>query len=290
MNDMINIIRRFLFRYVYQQWNIAIADIGESLNPKNVKWMKHNYTDRWFADPFIIDETKDIYIVLAEEFLRDASKGHLVRLTVSKSDFKLLKNETILDLSTHLSFPNFIDVNGVRYIYPENGKSGMASYYEYGPFLHNPKVLLQHPVADAVICYIGNKYYLLYTNDFECNGNKLQVSVSDDPLSGYSHSQTIEFADNIARRAGNVFAWNGRIVSPAQVSNNDYGEALSFQELSIENEKICLKEFTRMSPPTKDYPKGFHTYNVYGDKVIIDGYRYGSNMLHTLYFSLRRFI
>ncbi len=287
---MIDSIRKFLFKYVYQQWNIAIADIGENFIPTNIKWMKHDYTDRWFADPFIIDDTKDNYIVLAEEYLRDALKGRLVRLTLSKTDCKLQNNETILELPTHLSFPNFIDVDGVRYIYPENGKSGMTSYYEYGVLLRNPKVLFPHPIADAIIYHSDNKYYLLYTNDVECNGNRLQISVSDNPLSGYTHFQTVEFADNTARRAGNIFEWKGRIISPAQISNNNYGEGLSLQELSFENGDICLKEFARMSPQTKRYSKGFHTYNVYKSIVVIDGYRYGNNLLHSLYFSLRSFI
>ena len=29
---------------------------------------------------------------------------------------------------------------------------------------------------------------------------------------------------------------------------------------------------------------------VYGDKVIIDGYRYGSDLLHSIYFSIRKYI
>lgn len=40
-------------------------------------------------------------------------------------------------------------------------------------------------------------------------------------------------------------------------------------------------------PPTKMYSEGFHTFNVFGDKVVIDGYRYGSKFLHDLYFKIR---
>ena len=38
-----NIIRNLLNRYVYQDWNIAIADIADNLSPVNIKWMKHTY-------------------------------------------------------------------------------------------------------------------------------------------------------------------------------------------------------------------------------------------------------
>lgn len=291
MNRIRKFIRKLLFKLVYQQWNIAIAEVGEDFIPVNIRWMKHDYTDRWFADPFIVDESRDSFIILAEEYMRDTSKGRLVRLTLSKTDCRLRNNEIILDMPTHLSFPNFIDVDGTRYIYPENSAFGKTLYYEYNSrLLQNQKVLFPHPIADPVICHIDDKYYLLYTDAFECNGNKLQVCVSGCPLSGYTHFQTIEFADNVARRAGNIFVWNGSIISPAQVSNNDYGEGISLQELSINNGRISLKEFARLSPPTKQYSKGFHTYNVYKNYLIIDGYRYGSDLLHMLYFFIRRFI
>jgi len=287
---MRGLIRRFLFKYIYQQWNIAIADIGEQFIPKNIKWMKHDYTDRWFADPFIIEETDEYYIVLVEECMRDTQKGRLARLTLSKEDFRLVKNETILDLSTHLSFPNYIDVEGRTYVYPENASSGNTCYYEYGSELHNPKEFSNLPLADAVIFKNADSFYLLYTMGENCNGSRLNVSISKEPLNGYEMFQEVTFNDNIARRAGNVFKWEGRLISPAQVCNQNYGEGVSLQDLTFEHGKINLKEITRMPPPSRDYPKGFHTYNVHGDKVIIDGYRYGSNLLHSIYFSIRKYI
>ena len=32
---------------------------------------------------------------------------------------------------------------------------------------------------------------------------------------------------------------------------------------------------------------GFHTYNVWENMVVIDGYKYGSEIIHDLYFKLR---
>ena len=110
-----------IFQFIHRHWNIAIADIDDELNPYNIKWMKHEYKDRWFADPFIISETADTFIILAEEYIRDDRKARLAKLVVSKDECKLLNNETVLNLDTHLSFPNFIDVNGEIYVYPENG-------------------------------------------------------------------------------------------------------------------------------------------------------------------------
>jgi len=282
-NTMKRLIKKFLFKYVHRDWNIAVADMGEDLVPVNIKWMKHDYKDRWFADPFIVDEIETEYIVLAEEYLRDTGRGRLAKLTVSKDDCRLIQNETILDIDTHLSFPNTIDVDGCKYLYPENAASGATHFYQYNQSLFNKQLLLNEKLADAVIWHNGDKYYLFATVGVDCNGNRLAVYKSNRPFEGYTLSQELVFKDNTARRAGNVFQINGKVISPAQICNNDYGEGISLQELTIEDGTIRLKEIKRMMPLTKDYPNGYHTYNVWNEnKVIIDGYRYGSQLLHDL--------
>ena len=282
-----NIIRNLLNRYVYQDWNIAIADIADDLSPVNIKWMKHSYHDRWFADPFIVDETDENYIILVEECILDTQKGRLARLTVTKDDCKLVKNETILDLPTHLSFPNIIQVNGQTYMYPENGKARNTKLYKYGKTVELCGKLSSLPLADATIFKYEDSFYMLFTIGENCNGNILQIYRSNQPLSGYISHQEIKFDDNIARRAGNIFTWKGHLISPAQVCSHNYGEGVSFQEISFTGDKIQLNEIKRLYPPTKMYSEGFHTFNVFGDKVVIDGYRYGSKFLHDLYFKIR---
>jgi len=282
-----SIIRKFLIRYVYQDWNIAIADIADDLTPANIKWMKHEYKDRWFADPFIISEHTHTYIILAEECMHDTQKGRLARLTVTKDECRLVNNETVLDLPSHLSFPNSIKVGNKLFIYPENASGGNAKYYHYGKDLEVCGVLSELPLADAVIAEIEGSFYLFATIGEQCNGNILVVFKSDNPLSGYSKLTEITFQDNVARRAGNIFKWKDQIICPAQVCNTDYGEGISLQAVSIENDIPVFNEVKRMYPQAKDYPEGFHTYNVFGNKVVIDGYRYGSKLLHNLYFKIR---
>ena len=283
-----NVIKRLLQKYVYQDWNIAIAEMNDDFSLSNIKWMKHSYKDRWFADPFIIADTEDSYTILVEEYLHSTRRGRLARLTVSKTDCTLLSNETMLDLPTHLSFPNPITVDGEMYIYPENGAAGITKYYTYGKYFDEAGELSALPLADATIVKITDTYYLLATLGKECNGNTLRVYKSVSPLGGFRECQQIQFPDNSARRAGNVFAWNGQLISPAQVCNNDYGEGVSLQLLEEKNGHITLKEIKRMMPPTKNYSEGFHTYNVYSENVVvIDGYRYGSKFFHKLYFNIR---
>lgn len=284
-----NIIRRFLHKYIYQDWNIAVCDIADDFTPINVKWMKHRYRDRWFADPFIIEEDKEHFIILAEECLLEEGKGRIARLTVTKDECELIKNETMLDLPTHLSFPIPLQVNGQMFIYPENAAASSTCYYSYSKNgMEYRGNLSDLGLADPVIVIHGTAFYLLATIGKECNGNHLRIYRSNEPLSGYEECGEQYFHDNIARRAGNVFQHNGMLISPAQVCNHEYGEGVSLQQLTIDDNGVHLKELKRIYPFSRQYPEGFHTYNVFGDKVVIDGYRYGSPILHKLYFSVRK--
>ncbi len=277
---MINkLLNDFFALYYREWWNIAICEIGKDLTPQNIHWVKPTYNDRWFADPFIIDETEENYIVLVEEYIVPEHKGRLARLTINKENYQIINNETILDLPTHLSFPNYIEVDGKLYIYPENSKSGSLWYYMYDKRLEDGRLMLNQPLTDAVIFKYADSYYLLATQLVTCNGNICEVYKSTSPLTDYKLVQKIEFPDNIARSAGNIFEYEGKLIRPAQICNNAYGEGLSFQELRIIDGRIELREVKKTFPLTKDYPDGFHTYNVYGKKVIIDGYRYRSKSL-----------
>lgn len=274
------------------RWNIGIADVDDNLNLHNIRYVKHDHSFResWFADPFVVEETEEAYIILAEEMLVAKSRGRIVRLSVQKSDMKLVNFEVLLDLDTHLSFPNFIKTEDGIFLYPENGASGRLTFYKYGKTLEKCGVVLEEPVYDSTICRLGDLYFLLATGEANPNGDTLSVYWSGEPLSGYKKIQEIKFSDNIARRAGNVFEHNGKLVSPAQVCNKYYGEGLSFQQIEMKEGKISLKEIKRMYPKGKMLSPGFHTWNllpVSPAKVVVDGYRFGNRHFHDFYFKIR---
>lgn len=287
---MVDFAHRVLQKYIYQEWNIAIATMNNDLSLSNIKWMQHNFKDRWYADPFIVDDSDDYYIILAEEYMHINRKGRIARLTVSKKDCVLVNNETILDLPTHLSFPNTMAIDGDIYLYPENAESGNTKYYKYGDTCVYKGTLSLSPLADPTIFRLKDKYYLFATLDDECNGNRLRVFESNKALGEYKEVQQIVFSDCTARRAGNVFFHNGEMISPAQICNDKYGQGICFQKITLSDDgKFSLTDIRRDFPPTRDYPEGFHTYNIYKNNcVVIDGYRYGSKMLHNLYVKIRR--
>lgn len=285
-------LRKCQSNLIDARWNIGIAETDDDFSIRNIHYVKHNHCFRksWFADPFVIEETDRDYIILAEEMLVDKSRGRIVRLTVNKTDMVLSDLEVLLDLDTHLSFPNHIKTEDGIFLYPENGASGELSFYRYGKTLEKCGTVLKETVFDSTIFSLEGSYYLLATEAANPNGNVLSVFSSDKPLSGYRKIQEITFSDNIARRAGNVFMNRGRLISPAQVCNKYYGEGLSLQQIELKDGKLSLREVKRIYPRGKMLSPGFHTWNylpVSGNKVVVDGYRFGSKVFHDIYFKIK---
>ena len=172
-------------------------------------------------------------------------------------------------------------------MYPENGRSGKTNYYKFDVPLKCVGELSPLPLADAVIQEIGGNYYLFFTLGSECNGNRLLVHVSKNPFGPYEPKQEIVFQDNVARRAGRMFKSGDRLISPAQICNNSYGEGLCLQDVVLDGDLLEFQEIQRIYPTSKEYPSGLHTYNVFDSHVVIDGYRYKHPLLSKIYFGLR---
>ena len=62
---------------IIKEWLLCRYEIGfldntvdDIINgrPLNMKLMKHNFKDRWFADPFILEVTENTIELLVEEY------------------------------------------------------------------------------------------------------------------------------------------------------------------------------------------------------------------------------
>lgn len=74
-----NLYKKFLI----QTYNVGIIrkNIGdvlkEGIEKNDITWLKHNFKDRFFADPFLIKEDAFFYYVLVEEFIFWEEKGKI---------------------------------------------------------------------------------------------------------------------------------------------------------------------------------------------------------------------
>lgn len=287
-----NLIRRIKSPFNY---NIGFIEVtpdefikNKGFGKEKVRWLKHGFSDRWFADPFIIHVDDKIIIVLAEE--KEYGKlGRLVKLTVDRNSKKLIGRSVILDLSTHLSYPNPIGYEGETYIYPENSQSGALSIYRYNndSELKFIKTLIDQPLNDSSIVKnpADGKYYLIATNTNLSPHNHTLMFVSDSIMGEWKQlsEAPIITDDRLARPGGNFFKVDNKIFRPAQDCNGEYGNSLHIMEVeSIYPWKE--KEVFHLVPNSYKYSRGLHTLNFHQSGIaVIDGNGYAYPVLGRLF-------
>lgn len=275
----------FYTKYFYDQnWNIGFSEdtietlfVNKALG--KVQWMKHNYHDRFFADPFILETTEKTIILLAEEFIFAESKGKIVRLIIDKKDKKLLERIIVLDLDTHLSYPFIIRMNEQIFICPENSQSGKVSLYLYDKNNHYAtyyKTLIKEPLTDATITFHKGKYWLIATKQPYTQENAY-LFFSDSLEGEYSLVNNLPIITDkkSARPAGNFFYYQDKLYRPSQNCMTRYGSGISIQKIEMISENN-YKEHTlfQIHPSSFEYNLGIHTINFFENGCVIDGCGY----------------
>lgn len=255
--------------------------------------MKHNYKDRWFADPFILKVTNDEIIVLVEEFYDPIHRGRISKLTIDKQTYELKKIDVILELNSHLSFPAIFRKDDKIYIYPENSAEGHLVIYEFDEKDNNfkpHKILHDEPLTDASLETCFNSFHIFTTKLPIQNGNQLFIYQSEKWDGEYHPIQVMEFPSNTSRNAGSLFMLNGKIIRPAQDCNGAYGKGLVFYEVSYTDGVFEMKELKRMYPQHTIYDQGMHTFNVYDNLAVIDGRKFRKPFISKSLLAINKFI
>lgn len=298
-------IKKLLRNSISNCWNLAFIEGGfDTVISKEGKiklnWLKHNYKDRWFADPFLLSVDEELIIVLVEEFRYDHPIGRIAKLVIDRQTYKLLEMVILLDLPTHLSFPFIYRKGADVFIIPENSKSGASYIYKFNNQTNNLKRLstvIDLPLTDATVYRYCDTDYLLSTNLPTPNGNEMIVYEWDmEKLeANIDKSHVIKYSSNYARNAGAVFNYNGLVIRPAQDCNTVYGGGVIFHTFSCDNnDDSDFDILTTLYPNSFRYNQGLHTYNQLENLAVIDGRGYRMPFLgrivhavFSLYCSLR---
>ena len=272
------IIRKTYKKITRDCWEIGFVRGGIDAvmggSPIKIDWLKHDFKDRWFADPFILDVTEFEIVVLVEEYRYEIGKGRIAELIVDKNTFLIKELNVLLELDTHLSFPAVWREGNRIFIYPESWGSGVLCLYEYlgrGRCLKQIKVICDDTMADAIITDRFGKKMLLSTKE----NDKLRFYDYDAVSEKFIFSVEKGFGTETARNAGDFFEYGGKVYRPAQVCVNCYGEAVEIQE--VETDGIGILVFIpkkRLYSPHPRLKTGFHTLNTYKDVMVIDVHGY----------------
>ncbi len=260
------------------RWEIGFVSGGieavMSGKPFSVNYIKHNYKDRWFADPFILDINDTEIHLLVEEYLFSRPIGRISELTINRFSFELINNRTILELDTHLSFPAILRRNNHIFIYPESWTTQKVTVYDITDTIikgSEPtpiKVILTESVADSIITNILGSDMLFTTKDNKtllCYDISAECAILKD---------TYSFDNTTARNAGNFFSYNGAVYRPAQICAKRYGEAVEIQRVNMIGEKLSFSPILSIRSHHNALNLGLHTFNTYKNEVVIDVYGY----------------
>ena len=258
-------------------WNVAISDDSPDDVIKNqgltVHWVKHSYRDRFFADPFLLRQDASYYYIIAEEYKFWAPKGIIVLLQVSKKSYSLEKRMELIVEDAHLSFPFVINEN---IIIPECYRSGLTKAYEVDEHFHIRNVSLFFPYGtiDGVYLKRGEKeYYVFSQSENALSEVYLAEKNQNEDIWKSSTLYPVKSDIRTARSAGHMFYCQGKLIRPVQDSEKCYGHQVRLMEVKkigegtlVEKEIACLSIRNK-----KKYQKGFHTFNVYDNCIIVDG-------------------
>ena len=264
-------------------WNVGYYEEGleRLLTDKHPKihWAKKRITDRWFADPFILDVTDNEIIILAEEYCYNVRRGRLARVVFDRHTYEEKYFTIILDLPTHLSFPFIFRKNGKVYVMPENSASGHSTLYEYDDSSQSLAALhhiSEEPFTDATVFQVGGTSWLWTTMTPDPNGKILSIYEFDNMnFKVGNRNSVISFPTNTARNAGECFEVNGQLYRPAQDCTACYGHGVVIQEVKYLNGKWQFNDINSFYPNSFKYNQGIHTLNHYKGLVVFDtrGYR-----------------
>lgn len=273
-----NLLYKLYWRLTVNTWQVGFPQATTLENivagrPYEIKLLKGVPNDRWYADPFILDVSPTHITLLVEEFQLSCMKGRIARLYISRTDYKIDRNDTLLDLDTHLSFPTIVRTDDGVYILPENLAGGKWRAYKYDEASAKcilPCTVCEEPLVDAVMQEIDGEKYIFATLKDNANGKHLRI-YRQDRQGTFKVCQTVTFADNTARNGGAFFHIDGRMYRPAQDCNGGYGMGLSIQRVERDADgQFVFTETKRLRSPRKHLDQGLHTLNEYKGVTVVD--------------------
>lgn len=269
-----------LKKYGYDCWALGFIEGGIQQIMENdtyeVKWVKVP-KERWYADPFILDVTDTEILVLVEDYAYDYKKGVISLLHINRQTMEVVQRKVILEIPTHLSFPNILRKNGNVYIYPESAHSGQLDIYKFdfdSESLTHCATICNDCIWDSDITDVFGDQ-LLFTaahNDY-----LLDIYHWNESEKRFVLWKSIPSEIKNSRLGGALFKYKDRVYYPAQNCEKGYGCAINIKEIEYKNGDFLISDVKTIKSTHKRYNIGLHTLNEYKGVAVIDvhGYRYG---------------
>jgi hypothetical protein len=191
----------------------------------------------FIADPFMI-EVNHMWYMFFEVMNKTNLKGE-IGLAISNDGFKWVYQQIVVAESFHLSYPYTFELMGNYYMIPESYQAGFIRLYKavkfptQWEFIGN---LLSGPYyADSSLFYHDKKWWLFAETNPDLKHDTLRLYYAENltgPWSEHMGSPIIAGNAHIARPAGRVLIFNGRIIRYAQDCDPIYGTQVRAFEIT----------------------------------------------------------
>jgi hypothetical protein len=307
---MNKILSKYIEKLFFKKWIIGIfrADIKDIIRTKSfnpdIKWLSITSIDTFYADPFLLFSKEENLKILLEDFSFELGYGKISLMTLDKS-FNLLNNKILLDTKNHISYPFIFTENNKTYIFPEAGRSGKLSCYEFDPMnesLHFLQDILELPLCDSSIIKHDNKYWIFGTlseidiDIDKITDYKLCVFFSDSLLGPYvpHPGNPVKGGLDGTRSSGNFIVIDGIIYRPTQNCEKQYGESITINKvIELDEHSVVEEPYMTISINKRNRfnygMQTIHTINVMDDIIVVDGIkRTFSPMIQFKYYLKKR--
>jgi hypothetical protein len=260
---------RFKWQLLFQQenWIIGYKHPGE----KKRRYIAPLQEGEYFADPFTFNDHNKNYI-LAEHFSYKTLKGNIVLIEPGMN-----RVHTLIEKTTHLSYPYIFEEDGQLFVMPEEANSGQLNMYKWNSenkTLDFEKTLLDLPAVDASMLKYENLYYLFMGIKGNLPNEKLFIYYAPQLEGPYTPhaANPVKVNPEGARMAGGFIFENGEILRPSQSSVESYGEKIIFQKITRLTTTEYEEEFySEMKPePDDPYRCGLHNFHATPSLEVVD--------------------
>ena len=230
-------------------------------------------TDRFWADPFII-QRDDKYFVYFEEYFFTTHKGRINCIEMD-GEGNYSEPKVILEKDYHLSYPFLFEDDGQWYMIPESMENRCIQLYKCVEFPYKWEfqcnLMEDVDAVDATLYQKDNKWWMfvnLVEHDGASSWDEMYLFHAErfDSQQWTPHPQNPVVSDcRSSRPAGQLFEHNGNLYRPSQNSSKRYGYGFNLNQI-LELNETSYKEkvVSNVHPNWEKGLTGTHTFNRVG--------------------------
>lgn len=278
--------RKVRAQWFSQGWMVGVIDkpVHALLDAKRmpgVKWIGRRKNAYYRADPFGAPNGRRIYCEVIEN---SSGVGHIEAIDLDADDRIVRTIPVRLATTGHVSYPYLFEHDGHLYGIPETARRRCTELYEIdedGEWRYLSTLLEGVAAADVSLFFWDGLFWLAYTDLAFGAYNNLCLRYASDLRGPWQpHLQNpVKMDHRSSRPAGTPFIHEGVLYRPGQDCRSDYGQALVINKVVRCTPQRYQEEVVRTClPDAKGHnPHGLHTLSSWGERTLIDGYRYVVN-------------